>query len=78
VHEKLTHRVDSAQPANASMHAESSVTIELPGRILALQTLMRVQSDADHFHAFYRRVLSENGRKVRERNFEESFVRRLQ
>ncbi len=36
------------------------------------------QSDVYHFHAFYRRVLSENGRKVRERNFKESLVRHLQ
>ncbi len=78
LYEKHRHEVDDTDPAHARYQGEAGHRIELPGRTLELITFFTLESDETTFHAVFRRRLSENGKVVREREWDETFPRRWQ
>jgi hypothetical protein len=75
VRERMTHRLDDDHPEAASVVGETETEIELADRRLEWRGRLEVSSDATHFLCRIRRELFENGRRVREREWEERIPR---
>ena len=75
VRERMTYRVEDAHPELASVLGETETEIELPGRRVQWRGRLEVGSDATHFQCRIRRELLENGRPVRDREWEERIPR---
>jgi uncharacterized protein len=73
--ERLAFQADDEAPARASVHGEAETVVKLEGRTLVWRSDLGIASDPTHFHYRYRRTLEEDGRRVRERSWEESIPR---
>ena len=76
--ETIRHSVKDADPAKASMTGSHRMEVELPGRTLLWEAELSFSSDKDDFHYSYRRRLSENGKLVREKTWEDTIPRDYQ
>jgi predicted acyl esterase len=76
--ETIRHTVKEAEPANASMQGSHRMEVELPGRTLLWEAELSFRSDADNFHYSYRRRLSENGKLLREKTWNDTIPRDFQ
>jgi uncharacterized protein len=73
--ERLTFQADDDDPAHPSMRGEAETVVNLEGRTLTWRSSLRIASDDTRFHYRYRRALEEDGRRIRERSWEESVPR---
>ncbi|HVR72374.1 MAG TPA: CocE/NonD family hydrolase [Vicinamibacteria bacterium] len=73
--ERLTYEVEDARPESASIRGEAEQEVHLPGRVLSWKAFLELVSDRERFRYRLRRQLSENGRVVRERTWEEAIPR---
>ncbi|MGB5372038.1 MAG: hypothetical protein WBN18_16535 [Flavobacteriaceae bacterium] len=73
--ESITHSVDDARPAQASVNSVYTITVKLNGRELVWSGELKFSSDVQHFYFDYTRRLQENGESVRERNWTETIDR---
>lgn len=76
--ESLRFKVADAEPAHAAALAEGDLHVLLPGRSLQWRTRLSLRSDAEAFHLRFRRSLTEDGRQIRRRDWEESVPRDFQ
>jgi len=70
-----TWRVGRDRPAEADFAGTESHRIQLPGRIVQLQTLMEIRSDSAYIRARFVREVSQNGSSVRRRVWTDSIPR---
>jgi predicted acyl esterase len=77
-HEQLTYEAQDAHPEVSSVHGEADTTVELPDRKLVWRSLLEVRSDRTHFFYHYTRQLLENGRVVREKEWDDTIRRDYQ
>jgi uncharacterized protein len=76
--ESLRHKVPDDEPACAAALGEGDINVALPGRTVAWRTRLSIRSGQEHFRYRFRRILSENGREIRERSWDESIPRDFQ
>jgi putative CocE/NonD family hydrolase len=73
--ERLLFEVDDQRPDLASCRGDAENHATLQGRELSWRADLEIRSDADTFHYRYRRLLEENGRTIREREWSEEIPR---
>ncbi|MGB8800274.1 MAG: CocE/NonD family hydrolase C-terminal non-catalytic domain-containing protein, partial [Candidatus Acidiferrales bacterium] len=74
-HEQMSYVVADAKPAISEVHGEGSTTIELPGRTLVWSVVLNLRSDAQNFYYHFERHLTENGKPLRDKTWEETIPR---
>ena len=70
--------VDNGDPARAGLVGRGREVIRLPGRTLTVRAVLRIRSDATHFHVTVRRTILEDGAVVRTRTWNEDIARDFQ
>jgi len=73
--ETITSKVSDDTPANASVKSNYVMTIEQEDRVLKWSSILDFTSDEKMFFYSYRRILEENGKVVREKEWEEDIPR---
>jgi putative CocE/NonD family hydrolase len=73
--ERLRFEADDDDPARASTLGEAETVVSLDNRRLVWRSRLELTSDAMAFHYRYRRELEEDGRPIREREWEATFPR---
>jgi len=73
--EKMTFVVQDSDPAVSSVHADASTTVLLRGRTLIWSVVLNLRSDAKNFYYHFERHLTENGRAVRNKTWDETIPR---
>ena len=76
--EKITHEAEDGKPEKASVRGEYSTEVKLPGRVLRWESVVVFSSDRQNFHYSGTRKIFENGKLVREKNWEKNFPRDFQ
>jgi hypothetical protein len=74
-HEQMSYLITDAHPEKSSIHAEGATTVELPGRILVWSVILDVSSDARNFYYHSERHLTENGKLIREKSWDDKIQR---
>jgi uncharacterized protein len=74
-HEQLTYDVADAHSDVSSVHGEADTTVELKGRALLWHSVLDLRSDAKNFYYSYKRELSENGKLLRQKNWQDTIPR---
>ena len=79
VFERLEFEVDTERPSDASAYGLARTDVELPGRTLSWRGELHLSTEeGSGFRYRYRRELTENGRVVRSREWEEEVPRDFQ
>jgi len=73
--EYLRYQVSDADPAHAAARGEARTEIHLADRLLALSSVVELDSDVTSLYYRYRRELRKDGQLVRERSWERRFPR---
>ena len=74
-HETIRYEVDDDNPAEARMNGTHRMEVELPGRRLVWEAELEFRSDREKFYYSYYRRLTENGKPVREKTWNETIPR---
>lgn len=74
-HDYILHQTSDVEPAFTSVISDYSTTIYLKNRILKWQGLLTFKSDRTHFHYNYKRLLFENDKLIKEKNWVEKIPR---
>jgi uncharacterized protein len=74
-HEQMSYEVTDAKPAVNTVHGEASTTLELPGRVLVWSVILDLRSDEKNFYYHFERHLTENGKPLRDKTWEEAIPR---
>jgi hypothetical protein len=74
-HEQMSYLITDAHPEKSSIHAEGATTVELPGRTLVWSVILDVSSDARNFYYHSERHLTENGKLIREKSWDDKIQR---
>jgi putative CocE/NonD family hydrolase len=77
-HEQMSYVAADAKPAVSEVHGEGSTTIELPGRTLLWSVVLNLRSDAQNFYYHFERHLTENGKPLRDKIWDETIPRDYQ
>jgi putative CocE/NonD family hydrolase len=76
--ETIRYEVNDRAPADATVSGTHRVEVELPGRRLVWDAELTFRSDRENFFYPYRRRLTENGKPVREKTWNETIPRDYQ
>jgi len=71
----MSYRIEDDHPETAAVSGVAETDIEFDGRTQTWRCRLEVSSDATHFLYRFRREVLENGRSVREREWEERIPR---
>jgi putative CocE/NonD family hydrolase len=74
-HEQMSYVLGDDHPEKSSIHAEGSTTIELTGRILIWSVVIDFSSDLHNFYYHSERHLTENGKLIREKSWNDTIPR---
>ncbi len=74
-HEHMSYSVADAKPAASTVHGEASTTVDLPGRTLVWNVVLDLRSDEKNFYYHFERHLTENGKPLRDKTWEETVPR---
>jgi uncharacterized protein len=74
-HEQMGYEVLDSSPATSRVFGTASTTVELPGRTLVWSVVLTLTSDARNFHYHFERHLTENGKPLRDKTWEETIAR---
>ncbi len=74
-HEQMSYEVSDANPAVSSVHGEASTSADLPNRALLWNVVLDLKSDEKNFYYHFERKLTENGRVIREKKWDETIPR---
>jgi putative CocE/NonD family hydrolase len=74
-HEQMRYEVQDSKPEVNTVHGEGSTTVELPNRTLVWSVVLDLRSDAKNFYYHFERHLSENGKEIREKHWDETIPR---
>ncbi len=73
--EAITHTVSDKNPAEARLESRYTTRVELPHRTLLFEGRLVFSSDTKYFYYEYTRTITENGKLIRSRTWEEKIVR---
>jgi hypothetical protein len=76
--ETITHEADDDHPEIASVKGEHRTTVTLKGRTLTWESLITWKSDRDNFYYDAVRRLTENGKDVSEKVWQDAIPRGFQ
>jgi putative CocE/NonD family hydrolase len=74
-HETIRYEINDSAPADAGVTGTHRLEVELPGRTLVWDAELTFRSDRENFFYTYRRRLTENGKPVREKTWNETIPR---
>ncbi len=74
-HEQMSYEVADSKPEASKVHGEGSTTVELPNRALLWGVVLDVSSDAKNFYYHFERHLTENGKEIRTKAWDETIPR---
>lgn len=74
-HEEMSYVVADDKPDVSTVHADVSTTVELPSRILVWSVVLDLRSDAKNFYYYFERRLTENGKLIRQKSWDETIPR---
>ena len=74
-HEQMAYVLGDDHPEKSSIHAEGSTTIQLPGRTLVWSVVIDLSSDLHNFYYHSERHLTENGKLIREKSWDDTIPR---
>ena len=74
-HETIRYEVNDGNPAEAKMNGTHRLEVDLPGRKLVWEAGLDFRSDRENFYYSYYRRLTENGKPVREKTWNEVIPR---
>jgi uncharacterized protein len=74
-HEQMSYDVSDEHPAASSVHGEASTSADLPGRALVWGVVLDLKSDEKNFYYHFERTLTENGKLIREKKWDEAIPR---
>jgi len=77
-HEQMSYEATDNDPAVSSTHGEASTTVELPGRLLEWSVELDLKSDAKNLYYHFERRLTENGKLIREKKWDDTIPRDFQ
>jgi uncharacterized protein len=73
--EKMTYEVKDSDPAASTVHADASTTVILPDRTLVWSIVLDLRSDAKNFYYHFERHLTENGKEIRAKHWDDTVAR---
>jgi len=76
--ETIRYEINDKAPADARVTGTHRMEVELPGRTLVWDAELTFRSDRENFFYTYRRRLTENGKPVREKTWNETIPRDYQ
>lgn len=76
--ETIEHKTSDEHPENTSVKGTHRLEVSLPSRVLLWEAELSFTSDRDNFYYRYVRKLSENGKLVREKAWEQTIERDFQ
>ncbi len=76
--EEIEHRTSDTNPAATSVTGRYKLTEELEGRTLEFEQTVEFRSDEKNFHLRFQRWVLENGKRVREKSWDETIPRDYQ
>jgi putative CocE/NonD family hydrolase len=74
-HEQMSYEVADSKPEASKVHGEGSTTVELQNRALVWSVVLDVHSDAKNFYYHFERHLTENGKEIRAKTWDEMIPR---
>ncbi len=74
-HEQMWYEVSDDHPAMSIVHGEGSTSVDLPGRALVWGAVLILKSDENNFYYHFERTLTENGKMIREKKWDETIPR---
>ncbi len=74
-YEKMTYKAKDSDPAVSKVHADASTTVLLPNRTLVWSVVLDVRSDAKNFYYHFERHLTENGKEIRAKAWDDTIPR---
>jgi putative CocE/NonD family hydrolase len=77
-HETIRYEVNDRKPADAKVTGTYRMDVDLPGRKLVWDAQLVFSSDRENFHYSYVRRLTENGKPVREKTWNQTIPRDYQ
>ena len=77
IRELMVYRADDVHPERSSLHGETTMTVRLEAgkRVLVWRAVHDVRSDQQDFHIQVTRELTENGKRLRQRQWESAIPR---
>jgi hypothetical protein len=76
--ETIEHRTSDSHPENTTVIGTHRIEVTLANRVLLWEAELNFSSDLDNFHYRYFRRVSENGKVVREKHWEDTIPRDFQ
>jgi len=73
--EHIVYRADDMHPERSSVLGDSAMTVRLKDRELVWRTVLDVHSDEKTFYLDVTRVLTENGKLIRNRHWQQTVAR---
>jgi putative CocE/NonD family hydrolase len=74
-YEKMTYEAQDNDPAVSTVHADASTTVILPNRTLVWSIVLNLRSDAKTFYYHFERHLTENGKEIRAKTWDDTIPR---
>ena len=74
-HEQMSYEVQDAKPEASKVHGEGSTTVELPNRTLVWSVVLDLRSDTKNFYYHFERHLTENGKEIRTKSWDDTISR---
>jgi hypothetical protein len=74
-YEKMTYEAQDNDPAVSTVHADASTTVILPNRTLVWSIVLNLRSDAKNFYYHFERHLTENGKEIRAKTWDDTILR---
>jgi uncharacterized protein len=74
-HEQMSYEVSDEHPAVSTVHGEASTSADLPGRALVWGVVLNLKSDQTNFYYHFARTLTENGKEIRRKVWDETIPR---
>jgi putative CocE/NonD family hydrolase len=74
-HEQMSYEVADSKPETSKVHGEGSTTVELPNRALVWSVVLDIRSDAKNFYYHFERHLTENGKEIRAKAWDDTIPR---
>ncbi len=74
-YEKMSYEAQDNDPAVSTVHADASTTVILPNRTLVWSIVLNLRSDAKNFYYHFERHLTENGKEIRAKTWDDTIPR---
>lgn len=71
----MTYEAQDNDPAVSTVHADASTTVILPDRTLVWSIVPNLRSDAKNFYYHFERHLTENGKEIRAKTWDDTIPR---